>query len=295
MGLLYAVVTVLAWGTWLLPSQQIRFHNNHVRTFYITAANLVLTLLVSGVRGLDPLSWAVAGLPFVGGLIWAVSGYLAFEATKVIGMAKAVGVWAPLNIVTGMVWGWLLFGEFEGFGPRIIIGVLGSLAVIIIGILMIVFAKEEQQRRRTGKPWIVGFLGAVGAGVLWGSYFIPIRVSALTLWTASLPMAVGMFVGSTALMLVTQAEPRLSRQRDYTHVLLSGFLWGVGNYGMLLLTGALGTGRGFTISQLGVIVNAALGIFLFKEPPPGTQAATLTFIGVVLATVGGIIFGNLGG
>ena len=38
------------------------------------------------------------------------------------------------------------------------------------------------------------------------------------------------------------------------------FLWTVGNYGMLLLVGELGTGKGYTIAQLSVVVNALMGI-----------------------------------
>jgi glucose uptake protein len=62
---------------------------------------------------------------------------------------------------------------------------------------------------------------------------------------------------------------------------------------MLLLTEAIGTGKGFTIAQLGLVVNALVGIFVLKDPKPGTRAATVTFAGVVVAMVGAILLGNL--
>jgi glucose uptake protein len=67
----------------------------------------------------------------------------------------------------------------------------------------------------------------------------------------------------------------------------------MGNYGMLLLVGVIGAGKGFTISQLAIIINALIGIYWLHEPGPGTRAARLTFIGCTLATVGGIVLGNL--
>jgi glucose uptake protein len=73
----------------------------------------------------------------------------------------------------------------------------------------------------------------------------------------------------------------------------TGLLWGVGNYGMLLLVEQLGAGRGFTISQLGVVVNGLIGVFVLKDPQPGSRASLLTLAGCVLACVGGILLGSL--
>ncbi len=51
------------------------------------------------------------------------------------------------------------------------------------------------------------------------------------------------------------------------------------------------TGKGFTILQLSVVVNALAGVFLLKNPRPRTRAAALTLIGCALATVGGLCLG----
>jgi glucose uptake protein GlcU len=62
---------------------------------------------------------------------------------------------------------------------------------------------------------------------------------------------------------------------------------------MLLLTAEIGTGKGFAISQMGTVFNAVLGIFWLKDPPIRTRAAGLTFTGVALATLGGILLGSV--
>jgi hypothetical protein len=42
-----------------------------------------------------------------------------------------------------------------------------------------------------------------------------------------------------------------------------------------------------------VVVNSLVGVFIIREPAPGTRAAKLTLFGVVVATLGGILLGNL--
>jgi glucose uptake protein len=80
---------------------------------------------------------------------------------------------------------------------------------------------------------------------------------------------------------------------DYLRVSITGVLWGVGNYGMLLLVDTLGAGKGFTISQLSVVVNALIGVFILKNPTPKSRTAGFILAGSFLATLGGIVLGNL--
>lgn len=62
---------------------------------------------------------------------------------------------------------------------------------------------------------------------------------------------------------------------------------------MLLLVGQFGAGRGFTISQLGIVINGLFGVYFLKDPAPKTHAAALTLIGCLCATIGGIMMGGL--
>jgi hypothetical protein len=79
-------------------------------------------------------------------------------------------------------------------------------------------------------------------------------------------MSLGMAAGSFVISLLYPAPPLLERPRDYLTSGASGVLWAMGNYGMLLLADRIGTGRGFAVAQLNIIVNASLGIYLFKDP-----------------------------
>jgi glucose uptake protein len=293
LGILYAVITVVAWGVWLAPSQNIQFRNQQIKTFYVAAANLGLAALVLTSQGFKGLSWEVFWLPFLGGLVWAVSGFLAFTAADHLGMARAYGIWAPINVVVSILWGALIFGEFLTAGPLTLALLVLSLAILITGILIIIFAKGLGGLSQAKAALWTGLLGACGAGVLWGTYYIPIKISAASMWVAAFPLSVGIFTGSAVLALLTRQPLRLKRTGEYLRVILTGLLWGIGNYGMLLLVEQLGAGRGFTISQLGVVVNGLMGVYFLKDPPPKSRAAALTLVGCALASLGGILLGSL--
>ena len=126
LGIFYAVITVLAWGTWLAPSQNVPFKNQQIKTFYVAIASLVLAFFVTLPQGFDQITPEVFWPPFIGGLIWAVSGYCAFTATHKIGMARASGIWSPLNIVVSLFWGATIFDEFLNTGTGGLIVLIGS-------------------------------------------------------------------------------------------------------------------------------------------------------------------------
>jgi glucose uptake protein len=298
-GIFYAILTVLAWGTWLAPSEKVALPNAMARAFYIAVGNLLLASAVFlSVGGPAKLTGAVFLYPFLGGLIWSLGALCAFTSIARIGMAKAFGVWAPLNIIVGSAWGLLLFGEFLKAGTATTLLAVASLAAIIGGLLFIIFSGGGEAADSPAKPSGAGFALAVGAGVLWGTYFVPTAflaqsVPGLSGWVTAFPLAVGMLVGSSGLVLLSGRAPRCASGGDYVRVVSSGMLWSVGNFAMLLMVAAIGMAKGFTIAQMCVVVNALIGIFILKNPAPGSRAARLTLVGVVLATLGGIVLGNL--
>jgi glucose uptake protein len=290
-AIFYALITVLAWGTWLIPSQNVNYRNQQIKTFHVAAANLLLAFLVMLSLGFDELTLQVFWPPFIGGLIWSLGAFCAFTATSKIGVAKAFGVWAPLNILVGILWGAILFQEFPVTGPGSAILLVASIIIIVVGVLMIIFARGGGEKSRDRRALLIGLVSAVGAGVLWGSYFIPIKLSGISVWVGVFPLAVGIFAGSLLLALLSRQSLRLARRMDYPRTYLTGALWGVGNYAMLLLVDQIGAGKGFTIAQLSLVVNALLGVFWLHDPEPKSRAAAYVLVGSLLATVGCILLG----
>jgi glucose uptake protein len=309
-GILFAVLTVLSWGTWLAPSQTVPFKNQQIKTFYVALANLVLAFFVGLFQGFHNLTFDTFWFPFAGGLIWAVSGYCAFLGTSRIGIARAIGIWAPLNIIVSIIWGIVLFGEFLKAGTIGIIVSIASVAAIIGGIILIIIAKDTRQENKAdngaapsdaankqddaGKRLVTsGITGAVVAGILWGSYFIPIRISSVSMWVAAFPLAVGIFIGSLILVIFTRTSIFLEKPSHYVRVCITGILWGIGNYTSLRMMELIGTGKGFTIAQLNVALNALFGIFIFKQPRPKSRAALITIAGIIIALAGALVLGSL--
>ena len=145
---------------------------------------------------------------------------------------------------------------------------------------------REAARRRRGLLW------AAAAGLLWGSYFVPAQSAGVTAQVSNFPLAAGMLAGGLALVL-TGGEPVRLPAAGATANLAAGFLFGIGNLALLGLVSRVGTGVGFTIAQLSLLVNASIGIWLFKVPPPGSRAARLATAGILIAGTGGALIGAL--
>lgn len=300
MTIIYALIAVLAWGTWIAPSQNVNIKGQQTRTFYVTVAVFILALIASLFVGFEGLNSTTFWYPFIGGLIWALSGWSAFIGTNNLGMAKAFGIWAPMNIVVSIIWGVALFGEFAGIETNALLLAIFSFAIIVGGILIIIFAGGNEDAKE-GKSKLLGLIGAGGAGIGFASYFIPITwgsknasvaFEGFNMWIGTLPLAVGMLVGSTILMILSKSSPKLEKGTDYLRVLSTGFLWAIGNYGALALVDSIGAGKGFTIAQLCVVVNALVGIYILKDPDPKSKAAKYTLAGVIVAILGGVLLMN---
>ncbi len=129
-------------------------------------------------------------------------------------------------------------------------------------------SREAGQHRR-------GLMWSAAAGVLWGSYFVPAQWAGVSAQVSNFPLAVGMLAGGLALVLPGGKPVRLPAKGVTAH-LAAGILFGIGNLALLGLVSRVGTGVGFTIAQLSLLVNASVGIWLFRVPPPGSAAAKLT-------------------
>lgn len=290
--MLYALLTVIAWGIWLAPSQTVPFSNERVRTFYVALANLGVALLVGLVAGLDELDLRTALSAGAGGLIWALSGFFAFYATNRLGIARAMGIWSPLNVAVSFFWGILLFGELRGVAWTRWLIIAAAVALALVGLRFILFANIRLDEALGKISSRMGILAALGSGVLWGSYFIPLQLAEVSIWISVLPMSVGILLGGIVGVWIGRDNLRLPKSSDYVRSLATGLLWGIGNYGSLKLMELIGTGKGFTIAQMCVVINALVGIYWFHQPKPGSIAARRAIIGILLATAGAIVLGG---
>ena len=297
MTVLLGAVMVLALGTWIPLAQLLPGTPERTRLVYVALGNVVFAgaaLLLAGTTSLT-FGWRGFWLPLLGGVVWTAGNYCVFRASATIGLARAAGTWTPLNIVCAFVWGALLFGELDGFSALrfALLGV--AFVAVVLGVLLISGSQAAApepgpsgaapRRARLLSP---GLLWAVAAGVLWGSYFIPAQWAATSAQASNFPLALGILVGALVLALPSREPVRLS-PRATAAQLGAGVIFGVGNLALLAVVARVGTGTGFTIAQLSLAVNAAVGIWVFHVPRPGTSQARRVLTGIAVAGVGGAV------
>ncbi len=294
MTALLALVIVLSWGSWIPLAQAAPDVPQRTRTLYATVGNLAFaTVALLAGSGHLLFGWREFWLPLAGGLVWTAGNFSAFRASDKIGLARAAGSWTPLNVIIAFVWGALLFGELDHFGDRRLTLLVAALVLILVGVLLIVRSQNaERTGTVVGTPFRSGLLWAGIAGVLWGSYFVPAQWARVPSQVGNFPLAIGIFLAGAALALPARERIRLPA-RVTALQLGAGVLFGVGNLALLGLVSRVGTGVGFTIGQLSLLVNASIGIWVFKVPPPGSRAARVALVGILLAGVGGGVIGVL--
>ena len=308
MTTLLAFVTVAAFGTWIPLAQLLPGVPQRSRIFYVAVGNLAvaaIALLAGG--GRLEMGWRGFWLPLAGGAVWTAGNYSAFRAAETIGLARAAGTWTPLNIIVAFAWGALLFGELDHFsGTRF--AVLGAaLLAVLAGVLLIVrsqggpTAPPRPPSPRTavaaepGRPAATargGLLWAGAAGLLWGSYFVPAQWAAVPARVGNFPLAIGILGAALALALPA-GEPTRLGLRPAATLLGAGVLFGIGDLTLLGLVARVGTGTGFTIAQLSLLVNASIGIWAFHVPKPGTPQARKVLAGILIAGAGGCVIGAM--
>jgi glucose uptake protein GlcU len=305
MTALLAIVTVTALGTWIPLAQLRPGVPQRSRTFYATVGNLLVAViaLLAGGAGLE-FGWRQFWLPLVGGVVWTAGGYAAFRASETIGLARAAGTWTPLNIFVAFGWGALLFGELAHW-PAARYAILGTaLLAVLAGVALIVSAGDRP--RGAGPPRAAvtsgpdpvthaahgGLLWAFAAGIWWGSYFVPAQWARVPAQLSDFPLALGIFGAGLGLALAAGEPVRLGA-RDLTTQLGAGAVFGVGNLALLGLVARVGTGTGFTIAQLSLLVNAGLGVWVFRTPRPGTPQARRVLAGILIAGAGGCVVATL--
>jgi drug/metabolite transporter (DMT)-like permease len=109
----------------------------------------------------------------LGGMLWAVGNTLTIFAVRDVGLAIAFPLWNT-NSLVGLLWGCLLFKELRGSRTRDWVQVLGGAGAIVFGAAVLAVATAE---RSGGSPHrvSVGIVAALGAGVMFGTMYIPYR------------------------------------------------------------------------------------------------------------------------
>ena len=208
--------------------------------------------------------WAI-----LAGCMWAVANTLTIYAIRNVGLSIAFPLWNT-NSLLGIFWGFLLFKELHAAGWKRWLGVIGGALCMFAGATLLAVASSHQAA--PGKATL-GIAAALGAGILWGTMYIPYRKAYLT---GMNPLSFITFftVGEVITMLILAISYRgaaplwheLSTARAVLFwLMLGGFVWVIGDLFQQYATKYVGISRGIPLSNTNQLWGLLWGVLVFHE------------------------------
>jgi drug/metabolite transporter (DMT)-like permease len=235
--------------------------------------------------------WAI-----IAGALWAVANTLTVFAIRDVGLSIAFPLWNT-NSLVGVFWGWFFFRELRGAGAGQWTKVLGGAVAIVTGAVLLGYASAHATSAAPTRA-MAGIAAAIGAGLLWGTMYIPYRkaylsgmnpLSFVTIFT------VGELFTMTALALVFRGGEgplveEIGRARPALFWLfLGGFCWVIGDLFQQYAAKYIGISRGIPLSNTNQLWGLAWGALVFGELAGrggGTQG--LVIAGSVVMILGAV-------
>ncbi len=227
--------------------------------------------------------WAI-----LAGVLWAVANTLTVFAIKNVGLSVAFPLWNT-NSIIGLLWGWLLFGELRGAGRAQWAKVMGGALAIVVGAGLLAYAST--QAAADTHLAAVGVIAALGAGLLWGTMYIPYRKAYLSGMNPLSFVTIFTFGELATVLLLAlvfdggfdRLSAELNRARPALFwLLLGGFCWVLGDLFQQYAAKYIGISRGIPLSNTNQLWGLAWGVLVFGESS-GTGAF------VHLMTIGGSV------
>src|ERR1035441_6376586 len=236
------------------------------------------------------LVWAI-----LAGMLWAVANTLTVFAIRNVGLSVAFPLWNT-NSLVGLFWGWLLFNELRNSGAKQWLKVLGGAAGIVSGACVRAYATTHHAGSGPEGTATLGILAALGAGLLWGTMYIPYRkayISGMNPLSFVTVFTFGELGTVWALAVVFDGGVQgvmsdLARARPALFWLfLGGFCWVLGDLFQNYATKYVGIARGIPLSNTNQLWGLAWGVLVFGElAGQGAMAHTLVVSGSLLMIVG---------
>ena len=235
--------------------------------------------------------WAI-----LAGSLWAVGNTLTVFAVRDVGLSIAFPLW-NINSLVGVFWGWFFFRELRGAGLKNWAKVVGGAVAILGGAVLLGYASTSEPSSSAHRA-LAGIAAAVGAGLMFGTMYIPYRkaylsgmnpVSFVTVFTvgelATMSTLAVWFRGGLFPLL---AELREARPALFW-LFLGGFCWVVGDLFQNYAAKYIGIGRGIPLSNTNQLWGLAWGALVFGEfAGRGSWAQSLVIVGSITMILGAV-------
>ena len=231
--------------------------------------------------------WAV-----LAGCLWAVANTMTIFAIRDIGLSIAFPLWNS-NSLLGILWGFLFFNELREAGWRRWLGVLGGALVMCLGATLLAIASSGQS---SGAHSFRGVWAALGAGILWGTMYIPYRKAYLT---GMNPLSFVTFftLGELGMMSAlaisyTGVAPLwrelLGARTVIFWLMLGGFIWVIGDLFQQYAAKYVGISRGIPLSNSNQLWGLLWGVFVFGELHGRAASTYIQVVGGSLLMMAGV-------
>jgi glucose uptake protein GlcU len=225
--------------------------------------------------------WAV-----LAGALWSVANTLTIYAIRDVGLAIAFPLWNT-NTLIGIFWGWALFRELRGATAASWAKVLGGAGATVAGSVLLSALSVHVMAGAPGQA-LHGVAAALGAGVLWGTMYVPYRKAYLTGINPLSFVTIFTFGEVGTMLLVGTAMPgslpglwgELHAMRpSILWLLLGGFCWVIGDLFQQYATKYVGISRAIPLSNTNQLWGFAWGVLVFGELAQAPASVRLTALG----------------
>src|SRR5215475_197402 len=242
--------------------------------------------------------WAI-----LAGCLWAVANTLTVYAIRDIGLSVAFPLWNS-NSLLGILWGFLFFNELRGAGLGRWLGGLGGTFVMCVGAAILAIASSGAHA--PGANPVHGVLAALGAGVLWGTMYIPYRkayLSGMNPLSFVTFFTIGELGMMAALSFGTLGAQNLFAQLTAARgvifwLMLGGFIWVIGDLFQQYAAKYVGISRGIPLSNTNQLWGLLWGVLVFGELHGRSSTTYAQVIGgslLMILGVGAIAFSSATG
>jgi drug/metabolite transporter (DMT)-like permease len=226
------------------------------------------------------------------GCLWAVANTLTIFAIRDIGLSIAFPLWNS-NSLLGILWGFLFFNELRQAGARRWAGVVGGALIMFGGATLLAIASSAAAP--AAHP-LRGVLAALGAGILWGTMYIPYRKAYLT---GMNPLCFVTFFTFGELGMMTALavsylgfgplwRELLSARDVLFWLMLGGFIWVIGDLFQQYAAKYVGISRGIPLSNTNQLWGLLWGVLVFGELHGSGHSIYARVIGGSLLMMGGV-------
>ena len=267
----FMMVVGVFLGRWSLPA--VARGTSGIRADILKAPHLMI--------------WAI-----LAGFLWCVANTLTIFAIRDLGLSLAFPLWNT-NALIGIVWGVLFFHELKNAGWARWMAVSGGATLMFLGGMMLARVSATQVSSQAANK---GIIAALGAGVLWGTMYIPYRKAYLS---GMNPLSFVSFftVGELSMMTMLAVRylggvAKFWQQVTTAHhflfwLLTAGFVWVLGDILQQYAVKYIGVSRGIPLSNSNQLWGLFWGAIAFREFHGWSPTAVMTAVyGSILMTCG---------